>query len=125
MFEYGMLKIKNHEDGFEDAVDASIPDLDTEMFKLKTTRSDGLNVKYRIQSRSQNWKTSIDENGFLVIPLFVAQAELLSNESMNPLKNDNTQSVSGISVKSESGDLADTVFWTLVASNQGESVALQ
>lgn len=39
MFEYGMLKIKNHADGFQDSVDSSIGDLDTEMFKLTSERS--------------------------------------------------------------------------------------
>lgn len=39
MFEYGMLKIRNHADGFEDTVDSSLQDLDTEMFKMTMPRS--------------------------------------------------------------------------------------
>lgn len=40
MFEYGMLKIRNHADGFEDTVDSSVQDLDTEMFKMTMPRSE-------------------------------------------------------------------------------------
>lgn len=40
MFEYGMLKIRNHADGFEDVVDSKLPDLDTEMFKMTMPRSE-------------------------------------------------------------------------------------
>lgn len=39
MFEYGMLKIKNHEAGFADEVKSLLPDLDTAMFKLSSDRS--------------------------------------------------------------------------------------
>ena len=39
-FEYGMLKIRNHADGFEDTVDSSVQDLDTEMFKMTMPRSE-------------------------------------------------------------------------------------
>ena len=40
MCEYGMLKIRNHADGFEDTVDSSVQDLDTEMFKMTMPRSE-------------------------------------------------------------------------------------
>ena len=39
MFEYGMLKIRNHADGFQDSVSTASGDLESDMFKLITPRS--------------------------------------------------------------------------------------
>ncbi len=121
MFEYGMLKIRNHADGFQDAVDSSIPDHDTEMFKLLTPRSKWLEMKYEIESQTGSYTTDIKQNEFLVIPLFVADWEDLSNESMKPLKNDAVTPVSNVVVNWLNSD----TYWTIVVSNGQESVALQ
>lgn len=82
-----MLKIYNHEDGFSDTVDVSVNDLDADMFRLSTPRSQSTETKYQIEGNSTDYQTYIDAHGFLVIPLFVGTDELLSHKSKNPLEN--------------------------------------
>ena len=78
MFEYGMLKIRNHADGFEDTVDSSVQDLDTEMFKMTMPRSEWMEMKYEILAQTGSYSTKIEKNGFLLKELFLEKREKLN-----------------------------------------------
>ena len=121
MFEYGMLKIRNHADGFEDTVDSSLQDLDTEMFKMTMPRSAWMEMKYEILAQTGSYSTKIEKNGFLVIPLFAGTDEVLSNKSLKPLKWDETKPSTGLAVSGLNADSS----WTITAMNGQQSVALQ
>lgn len=82
-----MLKIKNHEDGFQDAF-SSEKNNNENFFGLSTPRSKNLEVEYRIESQSKDEIFSISKNSSIVIPLFVGDDDILSGESKKPLLNE-------------------------------------
>lgn len=51
-FEYAMLKIRNHPDGFQDRVDSETDGDGKEFFKLSTPRSKQIETQYEILSTS-------------------------------------------------------------------------
>lgn len=83
MFEYGMIKIRNHADGFADSVvlsnDSTKTDKDAEMFKLKTPRSAGMEMDYKIVANSSDTEFSIGSQETLVIPLGIDEGKVIEN----------------------------------------------
>ena len=89
VFEYGMLKVRNHRDGFADSMTGG--DLDGQMFLYQSTRSAGLSPSYTIEASSTGKTFEIAPNEHLIIPLFVGSGEIISGQSKDPRKSDRIQ----------------------------------
>lgn len=91
-FEYAMLKIRNHESGFEDSAKSdSYGDME-KFFKFSTPRSKEMVTEYKIEANSTRATFTIQLNSSLVIPLFVDQGEKIDKnfplkKSKKPHKN--------------------------------------
>lgn len=76
MFEYGMLKVRNHADGFQDEVIAgngTNADPDGKMFALTTPRSSGMEMKYSIEAQTGSYVTSVKSQDFVIVPLSIGK----------------------------------------------------
>jgi Tfp pilus assembly protein PilX len=70
MFEYAMLKVRNHRDGFSDSV--SLADVDGTILTPTTDRSKNLKSGYTIVASSTGSDFSVAPDSHLIIPLFSA-----------------------------------------------------
>ncbi len=119
-FEYGMLKIRNHKDGFQDTVSSVDPD--GKILQLSTPRSEWLQTHYSIIASSTGQSFSLSGGHHLVIPLFISNETLIipgGIESKNPSYNTGTTNTSNLSI---SGIWNQS--WTIVAMSGSESIAI-
>ena len=125
MFEYGMLKIRNHADGFQDSVSTASGDLDSDMFKLITPRSKWLEMKYEMNSNTGSYEKELKPGEFLVIPLGIGDDDPLSTESgknaKKPTKNPQVIHAEWLDVSGINTD----VKWTIAAMSGSENIGLQ
>lgn len=70
MYEYAMLKIRNHRDGFEDSVSKSEPD--GALLAPSLQRSQGLQGEYFIEGASTGSTFTLSGGDHLIIPLFAS-----------------------------------------------------
>lgn len=92
LFEYGMLKVRNHADGFQDSVRAGSGedfDADGKMFALSELRSAGMSMEYSIEANSTGATFTLSGGEHLIIPLFVDTGEKIKpgSDSKKPQKN--------------------------------------
>lgn len=122
VFEYGMLKIRNHRDGFADTLSKIEPD--SSMFALSTERSKGINTSYIIQANSQDETFSLPQDNHLIVPLFVADENLIpgAKDSRLPGKNSAIKKSQNIMIQWLNG--ANPLAWVIVAERGSESIAL-
>lgn len=124
MFEYGMLKIRNHADGFADEVSSFSGDLDANMFKLSTPRSEGMNMKYTIEANSTTKEFTIGSGSFLTIPLFIGTDDRIesSKESFKPNIWEKIKITEWLQIEG----LDDNIHWTISATDEnGKNIWLQ
>ncbi len=76
VFEYGMLKIRNHRDGFSDSMTGG--DIDGSLFLHHSTRSSTLTPSYTIQASSTGASFEVPPNEHLIVPLFTGSGDILS-----------------------------------------------
>ena len=115
MFEYGMLKIKNHADGFADEVIAGSgenADFDGKMFALSTPRSKGMQMDYKIEAQSTSGSFQIAPNGVLTIPLGVWSSDDISGKSKDPQKSERIDVTQWLNVSG----ISNEVTWTIAAT---------
>lgn len=133
VFEYGMLKIRNHADGFQDSMflkkDGS-GDVDAKMFALKTERSKGLEVGYEMMTQTGSFKAELKPYGFLVLPLGVGDDDRLSNEagkeSKKPGYGDKLDYINSINIDGDMSNVSWTISATKVHSDgTTENIGLQ
>jgi len=70
MFEYAMLKVRNHREGFADSVSRS--EIDGDILTPITDRSRGMESSYEITANSIDETFPLTQNSHLIIPLFVS-----------------------------------------------------
>lgn len=116
MFEYAMLKVRNHREGFADIVTNS--DDDGKILIPTTDRSKWLESSYSIDAQSDNEQLLLDPNNHLILPLFTAPGTPLSGLSRNPSLDTSIVKTQDLSV--DLGNLS----WTIVAMSGSESVGL-
>jgi hypothetical protein len=97
-FEYAMLKIRNHRDGFDDATFSG--ELDGNILDLSTPRSRGLHSQYQISAASTGTTFTLSGSQHLIVPLFAATGTLLpiSVVSKNPEYGTGVQHTIGLSI---------------------------
>lgn len=134
-FEYAMLKIKNHADGFQDSMTgwtAADSDVDWSMFTLVTPRSEGMNIHYEIQANTwSSTPVNFDLKSWqhLILPLFIDKGKEISAWKKSKKPEENTSDLSpteGIDVWIN-GSNNNNVYWTISAINKNtnENIGLQ
>jgi hypothetical protein len=68
MFEYAMLKVRNHREGFADIVTNS--ELDGKILVPTTERSKGMQSSYTIVASRREYSGSLAPENHLILPLF-------------------------------------------------------
>ncbi len=119
VFEYGMLKIRNHREWFQDALSPTEPD--GSMFQLTSERSKNMKASYTIKSTSTGTVFNIGKDEHLIIPLFAADESVIAGwrTSKRPQKNLSVKKVQALAVSGIS-DLS----WTIVAMSGSVSAGL-
>lgn len=118
-FEYGMLKVRNHRDGFQDAISPVEPD--GKLLEASTPRSAWLKTEYRIISSSMDHEFMIPNNEHLIVPLFASNVWLLPTalESKSPTTHTGITNTTGLSVTGIGG-----LHWSIIAMSGSENIAI-
>jgi hypothetical protein len=118
MFEYGMLKMANHRDGFQDQTFSW--ETDGNILDLSTSRSKWLYSEYNIIASSKNSKFTLSGSEHLIIPLFVSTGSTkIGALSLHPKYNTGTANTEWLNISG-----IDWLGWTIVAMSGSESVAI-
>lgn len=116
-FEYAMLKVKNHEDWFQDEMTSN--DIDWKKFLLNSERNKNLTVKYEIKANANDLTEKLSKWKMLVIPLFVDEWEILENNSKKPEEKTSKIKITRwlkISTKNDSD-----LIWSISATNENNN----
>lgn len=117
VFEYSMLKIRNHRDGFSDSM--TWGDQDGRQFWLMTARSSQLQVGYIIEAQSTGAVFEIPAGEHLILPLFVGYGDLLSGRSQDPRFFTGTHRSEALQVEG-----TKTQDWVIIAWSGSENIWL-
>lgn len=120
-FEYGMLKARNHRDGFDDAVSPTEPD--GHILDLSTPRSSWLNTEYVSTASSKDTTFSLSGSEHLIIPLFVASGSEIGVTSKDPAYNTGIVNTTWLNI-SWLTVWGTSLSWTIVAMSGSESIAI-
>ena len=96
MFEYAMLKLRNHREGFMDSV--TEPDSDASILSTLSDRSKNLRSTYAILANSNDSTFSLQVSEHLIIPLFASRESSLTpgGTSKLPFVNLDVEKVSSL-----------------------------
>lgn len=118
MFEYAMLKVRNHREGFADSVENS--ELDGKILVPTTERSKGMQSSYMIIASSKEYSGSLAPENHLILPLFASSESILPQSVLSKNPNPNTSVITTQDLEVNLGKLS----WTIVAMSGSESVGL-
>lgn len=98
MFEYAMLKVRNHRDGFQDSVDSN--SVDGKILATVLPRSTGLQSEYTMTGSSTDTIFTVIPGQHLILPLFASDETLLTsgNPSKKPNYNTSVKKVSNLNI---------------------------
>lgn len=121
-FEYAMLKIRNHANGFADEMKSSSPD--ARIFSWETSRTDKVAVSYSIVSNAKKYVFSWGLDSYSIIPLFSGKCDtLLDASSCDPSISDVKNQVKKIISLSTSWN-PDTLSWNIVGMHDGMNISI-
>lgn len=116
-FEYAMLKVRNHRDGFQDTTFSG--ELDGNLLDLSTPRSVWLHSQYQISAASTAQIFTLSGQQHLIVPLFVGTGTILSGFSKNPNYETGVDNTRGLNISGISG-----LSWAITAMSGSESIAI-
>ncbi len=118
-FEYAMLKIANHREGFSDSVINT--DLDGKMLIGSTERTKNIETKYTIEAQSSSGTFSLASKGHLILPLFIGDGVTLTSwASKNPSSPWTVTQVSSLLISWAD----ENISWSIVAMNGSENISI-
>lgn len=119
MFEYAMLKAKNHREWFEDIVKKNEPD--GNLLQPTLDRSKNLQWEYSIVAASSGYTFDVPVQEHLIVPLFVSNEALLggATTSKKPQYHTGSQNATDFKITYING-----LDWTIVAMSGSTSIAL-
>ncbi len=119
-FEYGMLKVRNHTDGFDDGISSSV-EPDGSLLWLTTPRSTWLNTRYEIIASSTGKTFSLSGSEHLIIPLFVSNETLLPGwiQSKNPTYHTGSNNTSNLYIS-----WIPWLSWSIIGMSGSQNVAI-
>ncbi len=121
-FEYAMLKVANHRDGFQDTMLSTSPD--ALIWSGSTLRTDKVRINYTIRAQSSDATFSWGNDTHIIVPLFVGKCQgLLDTASCNPEEHKITNQVQSILELSSSSSPND-LYWSIVGMSGSENISL-
>lgn len=120
-FEYAMLKVKNHQDGFEDAMNSTDPD--GKMFTWGTDRTKWVTTQYSIDAQTREYTGALDSEKSVIIPLFVGTGNIIGTQkSRDPRYPGSLEQVTHIDLvwAVDSTNLS----WSIIAMTESGSVGI-
>ena len=122
-FEYAMLKVKNHRDGFVDRMDSSSPD--ALIFSGASPRTDKVGIQYRIEAQNTNIVFSGWNDDYTIFPLFVGKCQ----GYIDPLKSCDPTTYTGITQVRNITELSTSwnpndLSWSIVALSGSENISI-
>lgn len=118
-FEYAMLKIANHREGFSDSVTNA--DLDGKMLIGSTERTKNIETNYTIEAQSNSGTFSLVSKDHLILPLFIGDGFTLTPwTSKNPSSPWTVTQVSTLRI-SWAGE---NISWNIIAMSGSENVSI-
>ena len=121
-FEYAMLKVANHREGFQDTMTSTSPD--ALIWSGSTPRTDKVKISYSIKAQSSDTSFSGGNDSNIIIPLFVGKCQgLLDTSSCNPEEHKMINPVRSILELSSSVPTND-LYWSIVGMSGSENVSL-
>lgn len=122
-FEYAMLKVKNHRDGFSDKMDGSSPD--ALIFSGASPRTDKVKVTYTIEAQSTDIVFSGGTNNYTIFPLFTGKCQAY----IDPMKSCDPSAYSGNIQVENILELSTTwnpndLSWSIVGMSGSENVSI-
>ncbi len=124
VFEYAMLKVKNHRDGFSDTLNGSSPD--ALIFSGASPRTDKVEIQYKIESQSNALVFSGGNNNYTIFPLFIGKCQWYIDA---PMKSCNPSTYTGVVRVGTITELSTTwnpsnLSWSIVAMSGSENVSI-
>lgn len=117
-FEYGMLKVRNHTDWFQDATFSG--ELDGNILDPGSTRSRWLNTEYSIAASSSQHDFTLSGSEYLIVPLFVSTwSTTIWVTSLNPEYNSGNINTSNLNISGISN-----LSWTIVGMSGSQNIAI-
>lgn len=119
-FEYAMLKVKNHREGFADTMSAE--DIDAVLFSGSTDWTRTIKTSYTIEANTGSAIFTLWENSHLIVPLFTANSTALSltGTSKDPRYSPWVNRATTLTLDTNWADIS----WSIVAMSGSESVSL-
>ena len=118
-FEYWMLKVQNHREGFADSMNSD--DLDGKMLTLASDRSHWMKTAYTITANSQDSTFTIAPNDHLIIPLFASNEVTLWTTGSSKYPNYNPRLLKSQNVVVS---WIPNLSWTIIAMNGSENIGI-
>ncbi len=117
-FEYAMLKVRNHREGFEDSMKTD--DIDTLIFSGSSDRTKNTKTTYAIEAQTGSHIFTVGPDEHLILPLFVGSADLISTHSRNPSFSTGVTRTTGLQITWADANIS----WSIVAMSGSENVSL-
>ncbi len=124
VFEYAMLKVANHRDGFQDVMLWGDPD--SSMFSGSTPRTENTSVRYTIESQSRDQVFTLSGWSHLILPLFSGTGNTLagSRTSIDPRYTDTIQKISALQLQWVWVPTLNELSWSIVALSGSENIGV-
>lgn len=121
-FEYAMLKIRNHPDGFSDTMNSLDPD--SRIFSGASSRTDNVKVGYSIRSHSIDYSFSGGFDMYKVFPLFIGKCQWIigTASSCDPRESSLKEVVRSLEVRTNGNP--NLLSWSIVAQNWSENISI-
>lgn len=121
-FEYAMLKVTNHRDGFQDELTEA--DLDQILFSGSTDRTVNNTVSYKIQAQTNSYTKNILPWDYLIFPLFAGTDEYIvaGKPSRNP--SFSSGSIVAENFRMSLSTTPENVYWSIIAMSWSQNTSL-
>ncbi|GAB0174535.1 MAG: hypothetical protein HHAS10_04140 [Candidatus Altimarinota bacterium] len=121
-FEYAMLKVGNHRDGFQDEVTES--DLDQILFSGATDRTTNNKITYHIYAQTGNLRETILPGDYLIFPLFSGDDDYIVSGKPSKIPNINTGSTIVDNFRMSLSMTPENIYWSIIAMSGSQNVSL-
>lgn len=121
-FEYAMLKVGNHRDGFQDEVTES--DLDQILFSWATDRTTNNKITYHIYAQTWNLRESILPGDYLIFPLFSGNDDYIVSGKPSKLPTISSGSIIVDNFRMSLSTNPENIYWNIIAMSGAQNVSL-
>lgn len=117
-----MLKVANHRDGFEDTM--TQVDLDQILFSGSTSRSQNNTVTYTILAQTGSFTRTVNQDDYLIFPLFTGNGEKIVSRSASNNPSKNTGSTVTQNLRMTISGNPEDISWNIIAMSGTTNISL-